>query len=429
MEGNVPGFLYAIFAIALVLSAFFSASEAAFLSVQRGKLASMAKRGVKRASRVADIAGHPEKMLPTVLTGNNLVNTTAATVGAVIVISYLGEGTLAVVVATLLVTAILLIFGEILPKTLAAHYAERAAILFVGPLKIAETVLLPFAWGLEQLSRWFVRLFGVSQAKMVTEDEILALIDTGRELGAVETHEAQMLERVFEFGDREVRQVMTPRTEIVAINQGATLEEFFKIYVHDPHTRFPVSKDTLDVIVGTLSTKEVLHALATGSLKPGDDVTKLLRPAFFVPETKKVGELFRELSNTGYQLVVVVDEFGSVAGLATLKEMVEEVVGEVREEAVGGRRSDAIQPLGENIYQVEGGLHVKEANELLGLGIPQGGYETVAGFLLANLGRIPKEGDQYLHNGYHLEVIAMKGLKVQHVKISKLAAPAESPKA
>ncbi len=421
--------LLIIFVVTLVLAAFFAMAEVSFLSSQRSRLISMARNGIKGAQKVLDEREHPERFLPTVLTGTNLVSSGAAAIGTILVVNWLGEGGLAVVLATFAVTVLLLIFGEIIPKTFATHYAERLAIFFVRPLKITEALLLPFVWVLEQLSRWLVRVFGVTQAKMVTEDEILALIDAGRELGAVETHEAQMLERVFEFGDREVRQVMTPRTEIVAIAKGATLEEFFRIYVHDPHTRFPVYEDTLDTILGTLSTKELLHALAIGSLKPGDDVTKLLRPAFFVPETKKVAELFRELSGTGYQLVVVVDEFGGIAGLATLKEMVEEVVGEVGEEIAGVRRNDAIQTLGENIYQVEGALHVKDANEILALGIPYGEYETVAGFLLANLGRIPKEGDYFQHNGYRLEVSAMKGLKVQHVKISQVAETAESPSA
>jgi len=429
VDSDVPSILYVVFVIALVLSAFFSASEAAFLSVQRGKLASMVKRGVKGAQKVGEIAGHPEKMLPTVLTGNNLVNTTAAAIGTIIVIAFMGEGPIAVIVATVVVTAILLVFGEILPKTIAAHFAERAAVLLVGPLKIAERVLLPFAWVLEQLSRWLVRLFGVSGAKMVTEEEIRALIDAGRELGAVEAQEAQMLERVFEFGDRQVREVMTPRMEIVAVEKGATLEDFFKLYIQHPHTRFPVYEGSLDTILGTLSTKEVLHALATRSLNPSDDVTRLLRPAYFVPETKKVGELFRELRGESYQLVVVADEFGGVAGLATLKEMVEEVVGEVGEEAIGAGNREPFKSLGVNMFQVEGGMHVTDANHHLGLGIPPGEYETVAGFLLANMGRIPKEGDRLQHNGYHLEVTGMKGLKIQHVKITRSAVPVESAEA
>ncbi|MBI4198425.1 MAG: HlyC/CorC family transporter [Chloroflexi bacterium] len=425
MEGN--GLLIFIFIIALVFSAFFSASEAAFLSIQRGRLAHMVRSGVKGAQKVADVAGHPEKMLPTVLTGNNLVNTMAAAIGTAITVSVVGQGNVALVVATVAVTVILLVFGEIIPKTIAAHYSERLAILFVGPLKVAESLLLPVVWVLEHLSRWLVRLFGVSRARMVAEEEIRALIDAGRAVGVVEPQEAQMLERVFEFGDREVREVMTPRTEIVSLEKGATLEEFFKVYTQHSHTRFPVYEGNLDNVLGTLSSKEVLNALALGKLGPKEDVTQLLHSAYFVPETKKVGELFRELRGAGYQLVMVADEFGGVAGLATLKEMVEEVVGRVGEEGV--KAEEEFKALGENTYQVEGGMRVAEANEYLGVGIPHGEYETVAGFLLARMGRIPKEGDDLYFNGFHLEVAEMKGVKIEQVKITKVASAAEGAEA
>ncbi|MBI4311049.1 MAG: HlyC/CorC family transporter [Chloroflexi bacterium] len=425
MDGN--DLLVFVFIIALVFSAFFSASEAAFLSVQRGRLAHMIRSGVKGAQRVADIVAHPEKMLPTVLSGNNLVNTAAATIGTILAIRWLGESTFAVVAATAVVTVILLVFGEIIPKTIATHYSERLAIFFVRPLKVAESVLLPIVWLLEQVARGVVRIFGVSKAKMVAEEEIRALIDAGREVGAVEPQEAQMLERVFEFGDREMREIMTPRTEIVALEKGATLEEFFHIYSQHSHTRYPVYEGSLDNIVGTVSSKEVLHALAAGTLAVSDDVTKLLHPAFFVPETKKAGELYRELRGTGYQLVIVADEFGGVAGLATLREMMENVFGPVSEE--GARTQDDFTSLGDNTYQVEGGMKIPEVNEYLALGIPHGEYETLAGFLLVRFGRIPQQGDDLYFNGFHLEVMDMKGVKIEQVKVTKVAGAVEGAEA
>ncbi|MBI4200932.1 MAG: HlyC/CorC family transporter [Chloroflexi bacterium] len=425
MDSNV--LLILIFLITLVFSGFFSASEAAFLSVQRGRLITMVRNGVKGAQRVLEVRDHPEKMLPTVLTGNNLVNTSAAAIGTILAISFLGEGSLAVVTATVTVTVFLLIFGEIIPKTFAAHYAERLAILFVRPLKAAEMLLLPVVWVLERFSRVLVRFFGVSDARLVAEEEIRAMIYTGQEVGAVQPQEARMLQQVFEFGDKEMREVMTPRTEVVSLEKGATLEDFFKVYIQHSHTRFPVYEGGLDNVLGTVSSKDVLREVAEGTLGPKDDVTTLLRPAFFVPETKKVGDLFSELRGSGYQLVMVADEFGGVAGLATLKQMVEVVVGRVGEE--GAPVEDTVMNLGENAFQVEGSMRVNEVNEYLGAGIPTGEYETIAGFLLARMGRIPKPGDDLHFNGFLIEVAEMKGVKIEKVRISRETAAVEGEEA
>ena len=407
--------------VALLLSAFFSGSEAAFLSIQRGKLAYLMKSGVKRADKVAQIAGHPEKLLPTVLTGNNLVNTAAAALGTAIAMSFL-EPTSAVIAATAGVTILLVIFSETIPKTVAAKNSERFAIAVVGPLRLAESLLLPAVWVLERLSRSVGRLFGVSDAAMVAEGEIRALIDTGREVGAVEPSEAQMLERVFRFGDRQLREVMTPRTEILFLEKGAALEEFLRVYRQHSHTRFPVYEDSLDNVLGTLSVKDVVRAMAADEIGPGDDVTQLLRPAYFVPETKLVGGLFRELRGSGYQIIMVADEFGGVAGLVTLKQMVEEIVGRVGEEGV--QEEEEFQAIDANTYQLDGGMQVDEANEVLGLGIPDGTYETVAGFLLSRLGHIPREGEHIHQSGFLLEVIEMHGVKIEQVKVTRVARPA-----
>ena len=200
--------------VALLFSAFFSGAEAAFLSIQRGRIAHLVRTGHKGADKVAAIAGHPEKLLPTVLTGNNLANTAAAALGTTVAASYLSPS-YAVIVATLGVTVLLLIFSETMPKTIAAKRSESFAVASVGFLQVAEAVLLPAVWILERFSRGVARMVGISDATMVTEEEIRSLIDAGREAGAVEESEAAMLEKVFHFGDLQVREVMTPRTETV----------------------------------------------------------------------------------------------------------------------------------------------------------------------------------------------------------------------
>lgn len=409
--------------VALIFSAFFSGSEAAFLAIQRGRLAHLVRSKVRRADEVAEMANRPERLLPTVLTGNNLVNTAAAALGTALAITLLRSASnSAILLSTIVVTVLLLVFSEIIPKTIAAQHPERWALAVIFPLRLAEFVLRPVAWFLEHLSRLIGKLFGVGSASMVAEEEIRALIDAGREVGSVEPAEAQMLERVFRFGDRQVREMMTPRTEIVAMEKGTRLEEFLKVYSEHSHTRFPVYEGGVDDVLGTLSTKEVLRAMAAGRISGEDDVTQLLWPAYFVPETKLVGELFRELRGAGYQVVMVADEFGGVAGLVTLKQMVEEVVGRVGEE--GTARADEYHAIDANTYEVDAGMHIDEANERLGFGIPDGDYETIAGFLLSRLGRIPQEGDHLHHSGYLFEVLEMRGVKIERVKVTRVATPA-----
>ncbi|MEE8442224.1 MAG: hemolysin family protein, partial [Dehalococcoidia bacterium] len=354
-------------------------------------------------------------------TGNNLVNTAAAALGTALAASYLST-TSAVVVATLGVTVVLLIFAETIPKTLAAKNSVHFAMATVGPLQLAEMVLFPAVWVLERLTRGVGRVFGVSGATMVAEDEIRALIYVGHEAGEVEPAEAQMLEKVFRFGDRQLREMMTPRTEIVTLAKGATLEEFLVIYTQYSHTRFPVYEDSVDNILGTVSVKDVVRAMAAGEIGPPDDVTTLLRPAFFVPETKRVGQLFHELRQSGYQMVMLADEFGGVAGLVTLKQMVEEIVGHMSEE--GLQEDEDFQAIDANTYQMDGGMRIDEANEQLGLAVPEGEYETIAGFILSLLGHIPSEGEHIHHAGLLLEVIEMQGVKIEQVKVTRVGRPA-----
>ncbi len=405
--------------IALLASAFFSASEAAYLSIQRGKLAQLMKSDPEKFRRVNRLAGHPEKLLPTVLTGNNLANTAAAALGTGLAISFLRSPGLAVIASTAVVTIVLLVFGETIPKVIAVRHSVGFAAVLAGPLRVVEAVLLPPIWVLGKIVRVVGRIFGVAGADMVSEEEIRALIDMGREAGTVEHSEAQLIENVFRFGDRQLREVMTPRTEMMSLEKGVTLEEFLRIYQQHAHTRFPVYEGSMDNVLGTVSVKDVVQAMAAGRLRPQDDVTQLLRPAYFVPETKLIGDLFRELRGTGYQLVIAADEYGGVAGLATLKQMVEEVVGRVGEEGVSAE--EEFQVIDARTYQVDAGMAVEEANTRLALGIPEGNYETVAGFLLTRLGHIPKAGEHLYHNGFLVEVVEMRGVKIEQVKVTRVA--------
>ena len=400
--------------LAVLLSAFFAGSEAAFLSVQRGRIAALVLDRVKGAERVERLASRPEKLLPTVLTGNNLVNVAAAALGTTLAGSYLSPNW-AVGASVGGVTVLLLLFGEVLPKMIAAKNAEGVALMLVRPLQAAQLLFFPMVWVLEMYSRMVERFFGLSGSRLVSEREIRALIDVAETEGAVEKGEAELLEKVFRFGDHRVGDVMTPRTEIIWVEVNTTLQDFLAIYARTTHTRFPVFDGDRENIVGILSVKDLLEAMAQGTIQPQNSVTTALRPAHFVPETKPVDELFDELRELGQQMAITVNEHGGVAGLVTLKQLLEVIVGSVGEE--GEPVEEEFVAVGEGQFDVSAAMPILEANENLGINLPEGNYQTLAGFVLERLGHIPQEGESFRYGEMRLEVKEMRAVKIHRVEV------------
>lgn len=251
----------------------------------------------------------------------------------------------------------------------------------------------------------------------ITEAELRTLIEIGDAEGAIEPEEAEMLESVFRFGDREVRDMMTPRTEIVFLERGTTMGEFLSIYAEHAHTRFPVYKGSTDNVVGILSAKDILIALSARDVGPLDAVTDVIRDAHFVPETKRIAELFDELRRSGNQMAIAIDEYGGIAGLVTLKALLEEVVGRVGEE--GASPEEEYETLGENTFQVDGGMSIDEVKEDLDIDLGDGDFETAAGFVLEALGHIPTKGEVFESRRLIVEIMEMDGLKIETIKLIK----------
>ncbi|MDP6102239.1 MAG: hemolysin family protein [Dehalococcoidia bacterium] len=400
----------------LLLSAFFSGSEAAFLSLRKVRIRHLVESRIAGAKRVARMVDQPEKVLPTILLGNNLVNTAFAALTTVIMISLVGEGR-GIIVATVASTVTLLVLGETLPKTVAIRHSEPLFFFSARVLEWLDRLLLPLVVLLHWVNRMLVMRLGSDSRVLFTEEEIKVAISIGMETGAVEEQEAQMLEKVFRFGDRQLREVMTPRTEVVWVEAGTTLKEFLAIYQGHSHTRFPVFEGNAENVAGALSVKDVLVAVAREEISDDDSVTDLIRPVDFVPDTKPVGTLFREMQKVGSQMAMAVDEFGGIAGLMTLKQLIEEVVGPVGEE--GMEPEMEYVTIDENTFHIDGGMQIEEANEELDLDLPEGDYETVAGFILEALGHIPTEGEHFRHNGLRLEVSQMRGVRVEKVIVTK----------
>lgn len=407
--------------VLLILSAFFSSSEAAFLSVQHTRIAHLISEGVPGAKQVAEMIEQPERMLSTILLGNNLVNVAFTALVTIFFVGALGAGR-GILVATVAGTVVLLIFGEIIPKSIAIRKSESTALLYARPLKLLENLLWPVVIVLQWITHRVNAALGNTgrSRESITEGEFRTLIDIGEAEGTFDPEEAEMLENVFRFGDRQVREVMTPRTEIISISRGATLQEFLEAYADNTHTRFPVYKDDMDDIVGTISSKDILKAMATRGIDLSDSVSDIVRDAYFIPETKRVAELFNELRTLGNQMAMVVDEFGGLSGLVTIKRLSEEVVGPVGEEGEGPE--EEYRTIDENTFQVEGGMSIEEVNEELDISLPQGEFDTIAGFVLDVLGHIPNEGEQFEYENLMLEIIEMKDFKIESIKVTKTQA-------
>ena len=298
--------------------------------------------------------------------------------------------------------------------------AEPVAFLYSHPLKWIEYLLWPFVVALQWITRGVNALLGGSNVQpMITEGEFRTLIDIGEAEGEFEPAEAEMLENVFQFGDRQVREVMTPRTEMVSIQQGGSLREFLDTYSENSHTRFPVYRESPDNVIGVISLKDVLRQMSQKGLRLNDSVTDAIRDAYFVPETKGISELFDELRATGNQMALVIDEFGGIAGLVTLKRLLEVVMGPVGEE--GESPEEEYRAIDEYTFHVEGGMSIEEVNEEMEIELPDGEYETLAGFVLDILGHIPTEGEQFDFNDLKFEILEMQDLKIEEIRVTKSA--------
>ena len=413
------------FILCVLLSGFFSSAESAFISVPRLRVRYLRESGVRGSEQLEKVLDRPERLLATVLLGNNLVNIAAATIGTIYCVSAFGLPW-GPVIATGGVTAIVLVFGELLPKTLAVHLSERMAMSYVYPIRFFTILFFPFVMLLDRVGIGFRRLVSdVEGRKMLAgAGELRSAIDVGESEGVVAEDQAEMLHKVLEFTNTPVSKVMVPRTEIAWVVEGTTLADFLSIYADKPYSRFPVYRENTDNVIGILSAKDVLMRMTTACVPEQVLVDELIRPAFFVPESQPLGRLLTEMRDEGHHVSLVVDEYGGVEGMVTLGLLTEEVVGDIKDE-LGNEDEDFVM-MGANTYEIDGGYRVEDANEELELGLPVGDYETVAGFVLSYLGRIPRQGEQLRYNGLKLVIAEMRGIKIEKLVVTKdlpVAAP------
>jgi len=423
---NINSLFIILFFLSLGCAGFFCSAETAFISIQKLRLQHLIQSGHPAAKRVAKIVEQPEKFLATVLLGINFFETAVATLGTIIAVSLIRNENWAIAIATIVITIVTLVFAELVPKSLAARYGERMALRYVRPLEIISTILYPLVYILNRIGISFTKLVGESEIPKptISEEEFRTAISIGEAEGVVEGNEAEMLHKVFEFTDRPVSKIMVPRTEITWVSQGTKISDFLNLYTQGRYSRFPVYKDNTDNVVGMLHAKDVLMKLTDGSESRDSVIDDLMRPAYFVPEGKRLGELLAEMRDGGHHAVIVVDEFGGIAGMVTLGQLTEEIVGDIEDDLTGKEKDFMVT--GDSTFQLDGGFRIEEANEELGLNLPSGDYETVAGFILSHLGRIPEQGENFKYQNLKFVITEMRGIKIAKVVVTRekgVAAP------
>ena len=409
--------------ISVVLSGFFSSSEAAYLSIQKTKLFHMVNSKIKGAERVSKLLEDKDKLLSTIVIGNNIVNIAFAALLSGVFFKLTKNEIETALLTTIVGTIILMIFGEAIPKTLAVRMSEKLSILYSRPLRFLELLFAPIVFILKLMIKGIERnskIGEISDSNSITEEELLTLIDIGEEEGSLEPLEAEMLENVFRFGDSQAQEIMTPRVEVISLSLESTIKNYKDVYLKHSHSRFPVYKGSEDNVVGIISSKDVLMNISTQTVNDDSKLKELIRAPYFIPETKRNFEIFNEMRVSGDKIAMIIDEYGGLSGVITLRKLLEEVVGDFGEE--GTQPEEELIEIDTNIFKVDGGISIQDLNEELedsDIKIPDGDYETAAGFVMQLLGRIPKKGDHIEYSKHIFEVTQMKGLRIEMLEVTK----------
>lgn len=406
--------IIALFAL-LFMSAFFSLSETALISSNKLRIRKLGEEGVESALIVQRLMGHPNRLLATILVGNNIANVSAAAIATSLAINFFGSRGVGIAIGVF--TFVILVFGEIAPKSLAFQKAERISLLVAKPLDFLVNLLYPLVRALAFVTKIILKPFGGEVKKLspyVTEEEIKMLVEVGEREGTIEKREREMIHSIFEFTDKVAREAMMPRVDMDCVNINLDLNKALNIVLKTKHRRMPVYEGSIDNIIGIVNAHDLLHCFKE---QRGAALRDIIRPAYYVPETKKLGELFKEMQEKRTQIAIVVDEYGGTAGLITLEDMLEEIVGEILNEY--DAEEPPIEMLDEHRVLADAKTSIKELNETVGLNLPEEDFETIGGLVFNKFGRIPSAGEKIRIKNITITVEKMRGRRISKLKITK----------
>lgn len=402
-----------ILVVLLVLSAFYSAAETALTTASEIKLGTLADEGDKKAKRALKLLEKKSNMLSAILIMNNIVNLSASALVTTIT-ARIWPGYIAV--TTGILTLIILIFGEINPKTIATIHNEALSLAFSGPVMATMKVLTPVIFIVDKLSGFFLKILRIDpeQAKSVlTEGEIRNILDASHEEGVIETEEREMIDNVFDFGDSLAKDVMIPRIEMTCVNVDATYWELKEQFEVHKYTRIPVFEESTDNIIGIINMKDVLFYEDVNNFHIRD----MMREANFTVEYKKTSELMVEMRQNHISMILVLDEYGDTVGLVTLEDLLEEIVGEIRDE-FDEDEENLIQEVGEREYLVDGSLKIDDINDALDLSLDSENYDSIGGLIIEKLERVPEVGETVeLDDGTRLTTVEMDKNHIEQIRM------------
>ncbi|WP_286155155.1 HlyC/CorC family transporter [Faecalibaculum rodentium] len=399
--------------ILLLLSGFFSSAETSLVAVSRIRIRTLAEEGNHRAKLLLSIFAHEDKMLSAILIGNNLVNTWLASTAATLAS---GFGGAAVSIATFVITFLILVFGEITPKTMATQNAERLALLYAPVITLLMKLLTPVIWFINLFSSLILRLFGISRESAgpsMTESELRTIVDVSHEEGVIQSDEKQLLNNVFDFGDARAKEVMVPRVHVVMAEAGSTYKDLLSLFRQEQFTRIPIYEDSVDNIIGLVNMKDLLLLDDPSQF----DLKAMLRKPYFTVENKKVSDLLMEMKNSTVNMAIVLDEYGELSGIITVEDIIEEIVGEVHDE-YDAHEAENIRKVGNRTWVVKGYLSLHDINDELGLNLDSEDFDSIGGLMIDAIGRLPKLGDQVtLPDGVTLQVTKTQKNRIEEVRI------------
>lgn len=400
-----------ILLILLILSGYFSSAETALTTVNKVRIKSLADEGNKKAKAVLKISDRYQKMLSTVLIGNNIVNLTASSLSTVIVTNLWGG--YMVGISTGVLTFAVLLFGEIVPKTMASNKAEKIALNYAGSLLFLMKVLTPLVWFIDIFAGFFLRLMHVERGTKVamTENELKTYVAVSHEDGVIESGEKKIIYNVFDFSDSVARDVMIPRIDMSCVSADASYEEVAHCFREDMYTRIPVYEDNQDNIIGLVNIKDLFFV----SDRNNFHVKDYLRQAYYTYEYKKTSDLMLEMREHTWSVAFVLNEYGATVGMITLEDLLEEIVGEIRDE-YDSDEEEMIRDLGDHRYLIEGSMKLDDINDALNMSLDSEDYDSIGGLMIEHLDRLPYSREKItLDNGIMLEARGVKKHRVEKV--------------
>lgn len=422
--------------VLIIINAFFAMSEIAIISLNDNMIDKMAEEGNKKAKQVKRLTENPSNFLSTIQIGVTLAgfltSASAATNFAALLTNwFVGLGTgipvtvvsaVSVVLITIIISFFSLVLGELAPKRMAMQKSEKIAFAVVGILLVFKKIFAPFVKILSGATNLVVRLFGFdpnANEESVTEEEIRMLVDVGREKGVIEDQQQEMIDNIFDFDDIDVSDIMTHRTDMVAAEDTDSLKDVVKLSIDEGYSRIPIFHEDPDNIIGIIYIKDLLKYITTSL--PKDKTPKdVMRKAYYVPFSKNCGELFNEMGEKRVQMAVVVDEYGGTAGIVTMEDLLEAIVGNIQDEY--DDEDEEIVAVNDRLFTVDGTTNIEEINEIVGDVIPEGDYETIGGFMISRLGYLPKNGgmDVVEYENLKLTILNVEDRRIGKVRVEVL---------